>query len=65
MRFGQSHICLSNVTDNGEPSTDLAFSSTIRPESVLVADIISTDAMGTMMHLIYKGSDFSEYSNRG
>jgi hypothetical protein len=50
------------VSDDGEPSTGLAFSRMIRPESV--ADIVSAKVARTETLLIYGGSGLLESSGR-
>jgi len=50
---GCSHIWPSNITDDGDPSTGLAFSSMISPDRV--ADIVSVWSMFKQQRTLYTG----------
>jgi hypothetical protein len=62
MRSGPSHIWPLNITEDGDLSTGLAFSSTISPKRV--ADMMSTEVGAMTMHLIYRRSFLQESSSR-
>jgi hypothetical protein len=49
---GPSQICLSNMTEDSDPSMGLAFSSAITPERV--ADMKSIEDAKAVTYLIYR-----------